>query len=352
MKKKRKKNIGLPPGTAMYTGQKSDLLIRINYVEFNEHSYKEELDQKENRVLLHPSNLNLVQWYDIRGLHDEELINKIGAIFSMHPLAIEDAVDVMQRPLFTEYASGAFVSMKSVLFDDVSYKITTQSVSFYFGEGFVISFQENEDDLFQEIRSRLANEQSRIRHKKSDYLTYALIDYLVDSYFLIIERISRSIEKLEEDISLRPEEVEKSRIFLLRKEVQRVRKRVTPLREALLQFNRSDLPFIESQTSVFIRDVSDHTIQIIDSIDNQRDILAGLQDLYISEISLKMNQVMQFLTIITALFVPLSFLAGLYGMNFEYIPELKYKYGYFVLLGVMAIIAIGLLWNFKRKKWL
>ena len=166
MKKKQKKNIGLPPGTVMYTGQSTELDIRINYVEFSADKYKEELDQGEERVLLHPSNLNLVQWYDIRGLHDENLIKKIGGIFSMHPLAIEDAVDVSQRPLYTEYDTGAFLSMKNALFDESTYKIQTQNVSFYFGEGFVISFQENEDDLFKGIRNRLANSASRIRHKK------------------------------------------------------------------------------------------------------------------------------------------------------------------------------------------
>lgn len=347
-----KKNIGLPPGTIQYTGQKTELDIRINYLEYNESHYREELDQQHNKVRLHPSNLKLNQWYDIRGLHNEELIRKIGDTFSMHPIAIEDAVDVNQRPMFTAYDSGAFISFKSIFYDEKDFRIHTQNVALYFGNGYVISFQENEDDLFEPIRERLHNENARIRQKRTDYLAYALVDFIVDRYFLVLEGIARSIEGIEEEISYNPEEFEKTRIFFLRKEIHKARKNISALREALLQFNRSELDIIEAKTQLFVRDVSDHAIQILDSLDNKREILAGLQDLYISEISLKMNQVMQFLTIITALFVPLSFLAGLYGMNFEYMPELGFKYGYFVLLGIMLLIIIALIWNFKRRKWL
>jgi len=347
-----KKNIGLPPGTVQYTGQQTELDIRINYLEYNDSHYREELDQEHNKVRLHPSNLNLNQWYDIRGLHNEELIRKIGETFSMHPIAIEDAVDVNQRPMFTDYDSGAFISFKSIFYDEKELRIHTQNVALYFGNGYVISFQENEDDLFEPIRDRLNNETARIRQKRTDYLAYALVDFIVDRYFLVLEGISRSIEIMEEQISYNPDEFEKSSIFFLRKEIQQARKNISALREALLQFNRSELDIIEAKTLLFVRDVSDHVIQILDSIDNKREILAGLQDLYISEISLKMNQVMQFLTIITALFVPLSFLAGLYGMNFQYMPELGFRYGYFVLLGIMLLIVIALIWNFKRKNWL
>jgi len=336
----------------MYTGQSTDVPIRINYIEFTASNYREELDQDPEGVVLHTSNLDIVQWYDIRGLYDEALIQKIGDIFSMHPIAIEDAVDVTQRPVYTEYEDAAFISMKSIDFDDARLKMVSQNVSVYFGDGFVLSFQEHKDDLFEKIRARIKNPNARIRQKKSDYLAYAIVDFLVDRYFEITEKVARHIEKLEEDISLRPEEVEKSRIYVLRKELQKIRKTLAPLRDALLQFARSDIEVMDPKTVAFIRDVSDHTIQLLDTLDNQRDVLSGLQDLYISEISLKMNQVMQFLTIITAIFVPISFLAGLYGMNFQYMPELQYKYGYFVLLSVMIIIIIGLIVNFKKKKWL
>ena len=174
----------------------------------------------------------------------------------------------------------------------------------------------------------------------------------VDRYFVIIEKIAQKIESLEEDINLRPESVDKNRIFSLRKELLKIRKTLSPLREALMQFNRSDLSVMDEKTTAFLRDVIDHTIQLVDTLDNQRDVLSGLQDLYISEISLKMNHVMQFLTIITAIFVPISFLTGLYGMNFEYIPELQMRNGYFALWAVMLTIVIALVMYFKRNKWL
>lgn len=349
---KKKKNIGLAPGTVLYTGQKTDLPIRINYIEFTDENYKEELDQDESNVVLHPSNLNIVQWYDIRGLHDEKMIQEIGNTFGMHPIAIEDAVDVTQRPVYTEYDKGVFITLKNLSFDEEKYKLNTQHISLYFGEGFVISFQEDEDDLFEKLRLRIKNISSRVRHKKSDYLAYAICDFIIDSYFSIMEKVTSVVEALEEDISLRPETVDKSRIFKLRKELSKIRKTIAPLRDALMQFNRSDLNIIDDKTSAFIRDVIDHTIQLVDTVDNQRDIVSGLQDLYISEVSLKMNQIMQFLTIITAIFVPISFLAGLYGMNFQYIPELEYKYGYFALISVMILIVLGLIINFKKKNWL
>jgi magnesium transporter len=349
---KKQKNVGLAPGTVLYTGQKTDLPIRINYIEYTPEKYNEELNQSIERVVLHPSNLKLVQWYDIRGLHDEKLIENIAKVFSMHPIAIEDAVDVTQRPVFTEYDDAAFISLKCVYFDDANFRMNAQNIAIYFGEGFVLSFQENEDDLFEKIRTRIKSQTTRVRHKKSDYLAYSIVDLLVDRYFVIMEKIGHAVERLEEDISLRPEEVDKERIFILRKELLKIRRTLSPLRDALSHFQRSNLDIIDEKTISFIRDASDHTIQIMDNIDNLRDILSSLQDLYISEISLKMNQVVQFLTIITAIFVPISFLAGLYGMNFKYIPELEYKYSYFILLAVMFIIIFALIWHFKRKKWL
>lgn len=352
MKSKKKKNIGLAPGTVTYTGEKTDLEIRINYIQYHEDEYREELDQKVENVVLHPSNLNIVQWYDIRGLHNEEMIQKIADIFSMHPIAVEDAVDVNQRPVYIEYDDSAFIALKSIDFKNKKHEIVFQNVALYFGEGFVISFQEHDDDLFDKLRSRIKNQNARIRHKKSDYLAYAIIDFLVDNYFEVLEIIAAEIEILEDEINLNPEQVEKSKIYKLRKQLSRLRKRLAPLRDALLQFNRSELFFIDEKTIIFLHDVMDHTIQLIDILDNQRDILSSLQDLYISEISLKMNKVMQFLTIITAIFVPISFLAGLYGMNFKYIPELEYNYGYFILLTVMFLIVLALIINFRKKKWL
>lgn len=349
---KVRKNFGLPPGAVMYTGADSNADIKVSYIEFNNASLKEEYSESAKDVILHPSIPKIIQWYDIRGLQDENLIKSIGERFEMHPLAIEDATDVYQRPTFIEYANGLYVALKSIKFNNKTLKVEKQALSIYFGKGFVISFQEFSDNAFEGIRNRILMAKGKIRTRSSDYLAYALIDYVVDHYFSVIDDIEEHVESIEQAIHSDPSEDEKAKLYNYKKEVLKIRKSIAPLREAINSFSRSDSELIDPRTITYIRDVYDHTIQIIDSIDALRDILSGLQDLYISEISLKMNRIMQFLTIITAVFVPLSFLAGLYGMNFKYIPELEYHNGYFILIGVMISLAIGMLALFKWKKWL
>lgn len=352
MAKKRKRIIGLPPGTAVYTGLVNDSPIAVNYVEYLEEFYREELNINTEQIVLHQSDVNKVQWYDIRGLHDMDLINKIAKTFNMHPLATEDAIDVRQRPSYTEHKDSLLISLKALTYNKQSKSVERETVAVYFGEGFVLTFQEHKEDLFAEVRDRIKHSKGRIRSKKMDYLAYALVDYLVDNYYTILDEIEEEIEILEEGIMLATSSVEKSNIFAVKKELIKVRKSVAPLREAVNSFSRTTSTLIEENTSIFIRDLYDHTIHIIDNADSLRDILSGLQDLHLSEISMKMNKIMQFLTIVTALFVPISFLTGLYGMNFEYIPELKYKNGYFVLWAAMIISVLAMLRYFWKKKWL
>ncbi len=347
----KKNKIGLPPGTILYTGHKSTIPIKVTYVEYDSNFHKEEVYEDDLHLLIHLSKENITQWYDIRGLHDEDLIKKIAEIFGVHPLVTEDIVDVYKRPEYVEYDNGHFITFKSFIYHEQEDDISTQTISVYFGKGFVLSFQEHEDDIFEPIRTRIKNSKGRVRNRSADYLGYSIVDYIVDSYYGIIEKLQVRLEQIEFQINNDPESVNKSEIYNCRLNLVKIRKQIMPLREALNQFIRSDSDLIDERTIVFIRDVYDHTIQVIDSIDSSREIIGGLQDLYISEISLRMNKVMQFLTIITAIFVPLSFLAGLYGMNFENIPELKFKYGYFVLLGFMLLTASLMIVVFRKKKW-
>ena len=216
----------------------------------------------------------------------------------------------------------------------------------------VLTFQEDHTDLFAPVRKRIHSGKGKVRQRGADYLAYALADNLVDHYYVVLDLIEDQIETLEDSLLEKPDGSTKEKIHHLKKEMIRVRKSIAPLREAISRFSKSDSPLIEENTVTYIRDLYDHTIQIMDSVDNFRDVLNGLQDLYISEISFRMNQVMQVLTIITTIFVPLSFLAGLYGMNFDNIPELHFKHGYFILLGVMFLVAVGLLLGFKKRNWL
>lgn len=351
-KKRAKRNTGLPPGTSLYTGGITDAEVFVHYVEYDADKLVEEASSNKVSIILHPSRPEMVQWYDVRGLHDEGVIRSISERFKMHPIAVEDAVDIHQRPSYTEYEHGHFLSLKALSFDRKTLTVQRESVGLYFGEGFVLSFQELDKDTFEAVRSRVLQSKGRIRTRKADYLAYAIVDYIVDHYFTVLDDFEEEVELLEESISNSSSEGDKARIFLMKKELLKIRKSVGPLREAVNLFSRSESHLIDERTIVFIRDVYDHTIQIIDSVDSMRDILSGLQDLYISEISLKMNKIMQFLTIVTALFVPISFLTGLYGMNFEYIPELKHHNGYFILWGVMVVSVLAMLWYFWKKKWL
>lgn len=345
----KRRNIGAVPGTIAYTGSKTTTPVSVHYIEYNNQTHKVETALDNGKFIVHRPTDQYIQWYDIRGLHDNQLMQKIADSFKIHPLALEDAVDVYQRPSYVEYNEGQFISLKALTLVDK--QVERESIAIYFGDKFVISFQENESDIFREIRERIIYKKGRVVNKGADYLAYVLVDYLVDNYFTVLDKVEEEVELLEEKISIQAEDVDKLTIYKLKKEILKIRKSVAPLREAINLFSRSESSLIDSKTTTFIRDVYDHTIQIIDNADSLRDILSGLQDLYISEVSLNMNRVMQVLTIVTAIFVPLSFLAGLYGMNFEYIPELKSHYGYFVLLGVMALIATGMIFYFRSKKW-
>ena len=342
----------MPPGAIRYTGNIKDVPVVVDYIEYNTEFCESESSTGRDSFYIHASDVSKVQWYDIRGLHDEQIIREISERFKMHPIAIEDAVDIHRRPTYVEYESGHFISLKALNFNREERKVERESLSLYFGEGFVISFQEKENDTLNSVRKRILEGKGRIRSRKSDYLAYAIVDMVVDNYFLVLDTIEEEIEVLEESISNTPESSNKSNIYELKRELVKVRKSVSPLREAINLFSRTESPLIEDRTNSFIRDVYDHTIHIIDNADSLRDILSGLQDLYISEISLRLNKTMQFLTIVTAIFVPISFLTGLYGMNFEYMPELKYHYGYFVLWGAMIVAVLAMLYYFRRNRWL
>jgi len=351
MSRKRKK-IGLPPGSIIFTGNQKVEKIQIHYLKYDANSIEESEQNNHSSIALHQSKEELVDWYDIRGIHDTDLIQTLGNTFDIHPLILENIVDTQQRPKFEEYDKGIFIILKALNFNLEKQIVIREQIAIYFRKGLVLTFQEDHTDLFEPVRKRIHSGKGKVRQKGADYLAYALTDNLVDHYYTMLDTIEEQIETLEDNLLEKPDSNTKERIHYLKKEIIRIRKSIAPLREAISRFSKLDSLLIEESTVNYIRDLYDHTIQIMDSVDNFRDMLNGLQDLYISEISFRMNQVMQVLTIITTIFVPLSFLAGLYGMNFEYIPELHFRYGYFVLLGVMFLVAIGLLLGFKRKNWL
>lgn len=349
--KNKRKKIGLPPGSIIFTGNRKVEKIFIHYLKYNAAQFEEDTIDNHGEITFRPSAEDQVDWYDIRGLHDTSLIETIGKHFDIHPLVLEDVVDIQQRPKFDEYEKGIFITLRALHFDREKKEVRTEQVAIYFRAGLLISFQETESDLCAATRKRIQSGKGRIRNREADYLAYALIDNIVDNYYIVLDEVEFVIEQLEEQLLNNPDHSIKEQIHHLKKELLVMRKSISPLREAISRFAKSEVSFIQDQSVVYIYDLYDHTVQIMEMVETYRDTLNGLQDLYISEISFKMNQIMQVLTIITTIFVPLSFLAGLYGMNFDHMPELHFKYGYYVLLAVMFTIFIGLLFYFKKQKW-
>ena len=293
-----------------------------------------------------------VTWINVDGVHDVGLIQKLGNNFDLHPLIIEDIVHTQQRPKMEESENYIYIVLKMLYFDNAQNETQVEQVSLVFGKNFVISFQEKEGDIFETIRERIRNGKGRIRKMGTDYLAYALIDAVVDHYFIILENDGEKIEELEDKVVADPKPETLQKIHRLKREMIFLRRSVWPLRELVNSLERGESPLIHKATRIYLRDVYDHTIQVIDTLETYRDMLSGMHDTYLSSISNRMNEVMKVLTIIATIFIPLTFIAGVYGMNFEFMPELKWRWAYFGVWGVIFVVAIGMVIYFKRRKWL
>ncbi len=351
-KKKRVDNKGLAPGSVIFTGDRKMEYTDVHFVRFDTTSLEAKDFGEEGKVNFISPEEEKVTWYDIRGIHDTDMIEELGVKYDIHPLVLEDIADTQQRPKFDEYDNGVFISAKALKFDTNTAKILTEQVSIFIGKNFLVSFQEDDDDLFVGVRKRINSGRGKIRTRGADYLGYALLDNIVDNYFSVLIKVEEEIEKLEDEIMEDPQSASKTKNHNLKREMLTLRRAIQPLREAISKFSKSESSFVSDSTEIFLRDLYDHTIQVMDMVENYRDIVTGLQDLYLSEISFKMNQVMQVLTVISTIFIPLSFLTGMYGMNFTHMPELKSQNGYFILLGVMAMITVGLLFYFRKNRWI
>lgn len=348
---RRSSKAGLPPGTLVYTGEQQVESVRMTVIDYDEqHVQEKHLTSIEECFPFRAAPT--VTWVNIDGLHDVSVIEKLGKAFELHPLLLEDILSTAQRPKFEDYEQSIFLVLKMLRFGDDHQAVETEQVSLIVGPHFVLSFQERVGDVFDFVRERIRNSKGRIRKLGPDYLAYSLADAIVDSYFVVLEKLGEKIEDLEDDLVSDPNQKTLRQIHSLKREMITLRRSIWPLRELLSGLQRSESPLIAESTSVYLRDVYDHTIQIIDTIESFRDMVSGMLDIYLSSISNRMNAVMKVLTIIATLFIPLTFIAGVYGMNFEQMPELEWRYGYAAVWTVMIVVASIMLVYFRRKKWL
>lgn len=340
-----------PPGTLIYVGDKKIDKIRMTALDYDEKQFEEkEVESVESLFKFRDSST--VSWINIDGLHEVDRIEKLGSHFGIHPLVLEDVVNTEQRPKLEDMGDYIFIVLKMMSFNKAENRVEAEQISLIIGKNYLLTFQERVGDVFHGIRERIRNYQGRIRKMGSDYLAYTLVDAIVDNYFVVLEVVGDQIENMEDEVMTNPTTKTMQTLQKIKRRLLFLRKSVWPLREVISHLERTESKLIQKQTHPYFRDVYDHTIQVVDMLETMRDMNSGMFDMYLSSISNKMNEVMKVLTIIATIFIPLTFIAGIYGMNFEYMPELKWHWAYFSVWGVMAAVVIVMVAYFKKKKWL
>lgn len=349
--RKHSKKPGQAPGTLHFTGEKRIENVQMNLCDYDVHQLGEFdiSDIEESKPYLESPSKT---WINVLGLHDVEKLKEIWGYFGLHPLIQEDILNTNQRAKIEEYPDQVFFVLRMMSILEETGELNVEQVSIVLSEDSVLSFQEDDFPIFEPVLHRLRNNAPRLRKEGPDYLAYALLDTVVDHYFKVMERLGDEIEVLEEHILTNVDDDIPEQIHALRRKVLYFRKAIWPLRDSLNNLLREESPLINEDNKIYFRDVHDHLVQIIDGIENYRDMIIGMLDMYMSQVSNKMNEVMKVLTIIATIFIPLTFLAGIYGMNFEYMPELSVKWAYPAVWVVMIITTIFMLIYFRKKKWL
>lgn len=346
--KKFSDKIGMEPGSLVHIGERKQDTTAITVIEYNEDELKEYALTKAGDLEAVRDN-PLISWINIDGIHDAELLRETGDLFNLHSLLLEDVLNTQTRPKLEEYSDHIFFTLKMLQPDGE--EIYSEQVSFVLGENYVISFQEQSGDVFEPIRERIRHKKGRVRAKQSDYLLYLLLDVIIDNYFIIIEEMEESIASLEAEILENPEKHHPSDILHQKRAISALKKVITPLKEDINKLTRAESPRLNKKNKHYFADLNDHVLHILETLESNRETLSGLMDIYVTAINNKMSEVMKVLTIIATLFIPLTFIAGVYGMNFEYMPELSWKWGYFGILGFMAASIVLMLIYFRRQKW-
>ena len=350
--KKRSEKSGLPPGSLVHIGEKLSDKTTIEIMDYNESSHEE---REATTVPECGGALDeqTIRWISVDAVHDIRILEQVGPLCGLHPLTLEDILNTDQRPKMEDFGEYIYIVLKMfVPAGDPSEGDVSDQISIVLGRNFVISFQERKSDVFNPLRERIKRDRGRMAKMGADYLAYAIMDTIVDNYFAILETKGERMDSLEEELLKNPAPAIMHAIQSLKHEMIYLRKAVWPLRETINNLERSASPLIRNSTRPYLKDVYDHTIQVIDTVETFRDMISGMLDIYLSSVSNKMNEVMKVLTVIATIFIPLTFIVGIYGMNFKYMPELELRWGYHALWLVMITVVIFMLFYFKRKKWL
>ena len=348
--RKRSDKAGLPPGTMVHMGEQRIETPRITMIDYDEnHVLERQVEAPEDCLPFRDAAT--VTWINVHGLHQPEIIHQLGSYFGLHPLVMEDIVTTDQRPKMEDHDDYIFVVLKTLYHDQKDDEMKAHQVALVVGSNFVMSFQEAEGHVFDAVLNRIKNGVTRVRAAGADYLAYSLMDVVVDNYFALLERLAQRLDVLEDRSVMEPDPETAQAIHSFRRDLVFLRRSVLPLREAVSRLERSESKLIQQPTAVYFRDVYDHIVQVIDGLDALRDMVSPLLEVYVSSVSNKMNEVMKLLTVIGTIFLPLTFLAGVYGMNFRYFPELNWRWGYFFFWGLNLGVVVVMLAYFRKKRW-
>lgn len=345
-----KKKIGLPSGSLIHIGEKKVEHPRIKIIDFSDEycMHKQILGIEDCKPYKEKDSTT---WVNIDGLHDVKLIELTGKLFDIHPLVLEDILHTGQRPKIEVFDDYVFLVLCMISYDEKQEKAQVEQLSIVLGENYVISFQEKPGDVFNPARERIIQGKSRIRRKKADYLAYALLDAVVDNYFEVLDQVESRLERLDEELFADSSTETFQKISDLKKEMILLRKSIWPLREVVNTITKGEFDVIEESNQVYYRDVYDHIIHVIDILETFWEMIAAMHDTYMNFVNNRMNEIMKVLTIVATIFIPLTFIAGVYGMNFRYMPELGWQWGYFGVLGFMGVLFAGMVLYFRRKNW-
>lgn len=351
IKQKNTAKVGKPPGSLIYMGPRKDVPISIDVIEYNQESITERiLDEISPDMKIQTEGM--VTWVDVKGLHNLKNVENIGKIANIHALSLEDLLNVNQRPKIDIFHTYVYIVIQLLKFDEEHNTVESEQLSIILGNNYVLTFLEGPSDVFEAIKTRMKNQVGKIRTSSSDYLAYAILDIVVDDYYDVIEKIGERIESFEEKLMLQPHKMTIQEIYSLKRELLELRRAVWPIREIITKLDKGETELIKEKTSLYLRDLYDHSIQIIETAEIYRDLISGLVDVYLSTTGHRLNEIIKVLTILSSIFIPLTFIVGIYGMNFKNMPELNWTYGYYICLGAMMLMAICMLIYFRWRKWL